>query len=79
MYVDGELLEEAIADAKRIVADVKIHGISRTHLTGNWSGGLHPQLKNALKSDESLKVISDFQKKYDRSIRKLVFYVSEIK
>jgi hypothetical protein len=79
MYVDGELLEEAIADAKRIVAEVKAHGISRTHLTGNWSGGLHPQLKNALKSEESLKVINDFQKKYDRTIRKLVFYVSEIK
>lgn len=79
LFVDGELLEEAIADTKRIVANVKAHGISRTHLTGNWSGGVHPQLKNVLKCEESENIISTFQKKYDKSIRRLVFLVSEIK
>jgi hypothetical protein len=70
---------EAIKEVRSVVAGTKEHGISRTHLVGNWAGGNHPELQKVKWTEESEKIIDDFQKKYDSAIRRLIFMVAELK
>lgn len=79
LFVDGDLLMKAIDEVKDIVMGTKEHGISRTHLVGNWAGGNHPELQRVKWTEESQKIIDDFQKKYDSTIRRLIFMVSDLK
>jgi CRISPR type IV-associated protein Csf3 len=79
LFVDGDLLMEAIKEVRSVVAGTKEHGISRTHLVGNWAGGNHPELQKVKWTKESEKIIDDFQKKYDSAIRRLIFMVAELK
>jgi len=79
LFVDGDLLMKAIDEVQIVVAGTKEHGISRTHLVGNWAGGNHPELQRVKWTDESEKIIDDFQKKYDSTIRRLIFMVADLK
>ena len=75
LHIDNELLQEAISDIERIIADKKI---TKTHLCGIFdkNNSNHIPLKKENNSLENLKTILDFQKKYNSHIR---FLLSSVK
>ena len=69
--IDVELLNEAIKDMKKITNNNKC--IKKTHLTNyEQIDNSFPKLSKKCNNMENLKILSNFYKKYDRSIRKIL-------
>ena len=71
IMVDVELLKEAIADMEKIVKENKC--IKKAHLT-NQEQIREPmaKLSKVCDTEENRKILSEFYKKYDRSVRKVL-------
>lgn len=71
LQIDNELLQQAILDIKKIVADKKI---TKTHLCGAFdkNKSTHPVLKREYDTVSNNKIIMNFQKKYNSHIRLLL-------
>jgi len=79
LYVDGDALISAVKEMLDIVVNSKIHGIGKSQLTGMWSGkdSKYPDIKNLVKTEESVFIVDMFRKKYDSSIRQLLYSINE--
>jgi hypothetical protein len=71
LYIDNEMLQNAIKEIEQITAEKKI---TKSHLCGifNDSKSGHIPLKKANENIQNLKIISDFQKRYNSHIRLLL-------
>jgi len=71
LYIDNELLQQAIKDIANITADNKIKKI---HLCGNFdkNKSSHISLKREYDNMQNVKIILDFQKQYNSHIRLLL-------
>jgi len=66
LYVDNELLQEAIKEIEKITSETHI---TKTHLCGNFKDLFHPLLKKSENNVFNRKIINNFMKKYNKDIR----------
>ena len=74
LQIDTQLLREAINDIEKITKKHKY--ITKTHLCGNFSDMEIPKLSKKANIEEDTRVIMDFQKRYNKDIRYLLFSVA---
>lgn|GEM_PF-1345493 len=74
-YMDSELLLQAVKDVNRVL---KLEaGPTKSHLLGLWRGMKHPRLSNVSDTKENREIVSNFHKKYDKSIRLFLFSIKD--
>jgi len=74
-YVDAELLLEAVKEIDQILKQE--NAPTKSHLLGLWRGSKHPVLSKKSDTEENVKLIENFHKKYDKSIRLFLFSVKD--
>ena len=78
LFIDGELLQCAIADLKKILSDTKKNGISKSHLCGLLTEKKHVFIKSDFNTKENRDIVNKFHKKYNKDIRIVLFLSKDI-
>jgi len=75
LFIDTELLLQAVNDVRKTLA--MKNAPTKSHLLGLWLGNKHPELSAKNYTEENVQIIEKFQKKYDKSIRRVLFSVTD--